>query len=275
MAARPGSGARSPRAPHAIAVTALLVSLLPFAARSTIAQDTAGVANDEAASSSKASTVTMRSTASASAGGAVTVRGGMPVGFFVDGSTIRVLPGYHFKKTSTSVGYIKGQRGNTGTISCDCTGGGAGCTVTLKDGRVFCEHGGCASGCITDISIPTGDGDQSAQPTRAGRAPAAGAVVSLPNGAPEGVLVGGDHVVVKTGYTFERTSDLEGRILDGERDGTGTVTCEPCGGAGSCTLSYKEGSLYCSKSCDKGCGMVITIPPDEENAVPSRARKGG
>jgi hypothetical protein len=275
MPAKSTPHTRVKRTPRGLVVTMSIACLLPIAARPSIAQSPARTTKDKTARTSSSSPATVVSPVTAASQGAVTVRGGMPEGFVVDASGVRVLSGYHFKKTSASVGYVKGQRGNTGTISCDCTGGSGGCTVTLKDGRVFCEHGGCSSGCITDISIPTGDGDKPAQPSRLAQAPAAGAVVSLPRGAPKGVLVGGDRVVVQTGYTFERTSDLEGRILDGERDGTGTVSCEPCGGAGSCTLSYKEGSLFCSKSCDKGCGMVITIPSDEENAVPSRARKGG
>lgn len=274
MSARSVSGI-SRRFQHPFVIAAVLASVVPLASRPSFAQDAPARTSTTAINPPTASTVAVGSEASGIHRGAVTVRGGMPQGFFVDGSSLRVLPGYHFKKTSANLGTIKGQRGNTGTISCDCTGDGAGCTVTFKDGRVFCDSGGCMSGCIAEITIPPGDGGQSAQPGRVGKAPTSVGVVSLPNGAPEGLLVGGDRVVVKTGYTFRRISDLQGTILDGERDGTGTVTCEPCGGSGSCTLSYKEGSLYCSKSCDKSCGMVITIPSDDEDAAPARVRMGG
>ena len=81
----------------------------------------------------------------------------------------------------------------------------------------------------------------------------------MPDGKPEGLSVRADRAVVKPGFTFRRISDLKGEILDEERDGTATVKCEPCGGTGSCSLSYKEGALFCSTSCDQGCSMVITI----------------
>lgn len=260
--------------PSATTVAALLCTAVLLAtAHTAVAQSTAQIRSKASTQQSQESTGPARQEAATTSGGTLRVRGGTPVGFVIEGTGLRVLPGYTFERASDRLGMVKGERGNTGTISCDCTGEGAGCNVTLKDGAVFCSSGGCSAGCITEIAIPTGGGDEPARPGRATVTAAVDTLISLPQGVPRGVVVSGHGVVVASGYTFRRISDLKGEIQDGERDGTGTVTCESCGGAGSCTLSYKQGALSCASSCDTTCGMVITIPSEDKQSKPARARK--
>jgi hypothetical protein len=88
--------------------------------------------------------------------------------------------------------------------------------------------------------------------------------IKTPQGTPEGAKIEDNRLQLKEGHAARRLSKNKAIIYNKKGGGgTGTVTCDPCSGEGSCTISVSEGKVYCASSCSGGCIMIVEIPSAE------------
>jgi hypothetical protein len=74
------------------------------------------------------------------------------------------------------------------------------------------------------------------------------------DGIPEGAIVSGNTVKLKSGYTFRRVSGNEVAIMRAAGSETGTYDCTCRGGTGKCSATVSGGTLTCTG--DNCCRLV-------------------
>lgn len=91
-------------------------------------------------------------------------------------------------------------------------------------------------------------------------APQSTSPIQVQGQMPQSLMLTGDRIQVRPGFTVQRVSRHRVKILDQERGDTATISCDPCKEQGSCSLMYQEGKLWCEKQCSGGCITTITAP---------------
>ena len=81
-----------------------------------------------------------------------------------------------------------------------------------------------------------------------GRAEAADAI-------PEGAIVSGNTVTLKSGYTFRRVSGNQVAVMRAAGSETGKYDCTCTGGKGSCSATISDGKLTCGGDT---CCVLVT-----------------